>query len=143
LNAVHIVKTRIFTLVLALVLLAPLILATLVTPDPAGHGTHEQLGMPACGWAMYFGRPCVTCGMTTAFAHAVRCELVAAARAQPMGLLLALACGVGFWGAMHSAITGSVVAEAMGRWMVGPRVLWSAAGFLLLAWGWTWAHWRT
>jgi hypothetical protein len=47
------------------------------------------------------GYPCPTCGMTTAFAHAVRGQLWRAFCAQPAGLLLALAAaggvGVAAW----------------------------------------------
>lgn len=134
---------RVVAIIVAVALLTPLVLATFIIPSPSGHGTHEQLGMPACGWALYFGKPCITCGMTTAFAHAVRGHLLIAATTQPMGLAIALACGVGFWGAMHTAITGSAVLESMGRWLVRPRIMWSIAGLLLLAWGWTWTHWTS
>ncbi len=37
-----------------------------------------------------FGIPCPTCGMTTAFAHAVRGQFIPAFHAQPAGLVLAL-----------------------------------------------------
>src|SRR5690606_33691507 len=45
-------------------------LAPWLTPAAAGHGTHGQLGLPPCGWVLAMGRPCPSCGMTTAFAHA-------------------------------------------------------------------------
>jgi hypothetical protein len=53
------------------------------------------------------GYPCPSCGMTTAFAHAVRGQLVRAFLAQPAGLALALATGVGAVLAGYVLITGS------------------------------------
>lgn len=70
---------------------AMLALALAIAPDPRGHSTHERLGLPPCGLLVVTGVPCPSCGMTTAFAHAARLEVLAAARAQPVGLLFALA----------------------------------------------------
>lgn len=66
-------------------------LALYVRPDPRGYGTHEQLGGGPCGMLVMTGLPCPTCGMTTAFAHAVRGQWWRALRAQPAGFVLALA----------------------------------------------------
>ena len=68
---------------------APLVTAAQLVPDPSGAGTHLQLGGAPCTVVLITGRPCPTCGMTTAFAHAVRGRLISAFHAQPMGLLLA------------------------------------------------------
>jgi hypothetical protein len=69
-----------------------LALAAFARPDPRGYGTHSSaFGLPPCGFREWTGLPCATCGMTTAFAHAVRGHVLEAARAQPLGLLLALA----------------------------------------------------
>lgn len=69
-----------------------LALAARATPDPRGYGTHaSSLGLPPCGLIRYAGVPCPSCGMTTAFAHAVRGEMGRSARAQPLGFVLALA----------------------------------------------------
>ena len=65
-----------------------LALALSVDPDPAGFGTHEQLGLSPCGYYARTGQPCPTCGMTTSFAHFARFEVVDAFRAQPLGALL-------------------------------------------------------
>lgn len=81
-------------MVAALILLAGSTLlgvASWITPDPMGFGSHRQWGSPACTSIVLVGYPCPTCGMTTAFAHTVRGELVAAFWAQPAGLVLALA----------------------------------------------------
>ncbi len=78
-----------------------------VHPDPAGHGTHTQLGLPPCGFLQSTGLPCAGCGMTTAFAHMARGEVVAAAMANPAGvaffLVAALMVPLGLWGAWRAA----------------------------------------
>jgi hypothetical protein len=61
-----------------------------LSPDPRGLGTHCQLGLPPCGFVAMTGIPCPTCGMTTAFTHAVRGHLITAVVTQPFGALLAL-----------------------------------------------------
>ena len=72
-----------------------------VEPDPRGHGTHEQLGMAPCGWAVSYGRPCPTCGVTTAASHLVRLQLFQAVKTQPFGAALGAfglwLGGVAFW----------------------------------------------
>lgn len=71
--------------------LAILGVAIWLSPDDKGYGTHRQMGLGKCGMLVNTGLPCPTCGMTTAFSHTVRAQLVSAFWAQPGGLLLALA----------------------------------------------------
>ncbi|NBO19844.1 MAG: DUF2752 domain-containing protein, partial [Proteobacteria bacterium] len=40
-----------------------------LTPDARGLGTHEQLGLPPCGFYLWYGLPCPSCGMTTSWPH--------------------------------------------------------------------------
>lgn len=75
----------------AAVLLVPLVVACLLTPDPRGHGTHQQLGFPPCTLVALFGIRCPTCGMTTAWAALVRGRLLTGLAANVGGVLLALA----------------------------------------------------
>ena len=75
----------------ALAAAGPLVLAAWLEPAAAGLGTHEQLGLPACGWVAAAGIPCPSCGMTTAFAHAARGDLLGSFLVQPAGAILALA----------------------------------------------------
>ena len=81
-------------------------IATRLEPAAGGIGTHEQLGLPPCGMAMIWGLPCPTCGMTTAFAYAARGQFAAAFHAQPAGLTLALATGLGAFAAGGTLVTG-------------------------------------
>lgn len=39
--------------------------AAKLKPDPSGHGTHQQLGLPPCTFQFFLGIPCPTCGFTT------------------------------------------------------------------------------
>jgi len=74
--------------VLFAVPLAVVITAAMLTPSPAGHGTHTQLGLPPCGFLVYTGYPCPGCGLTTSFSHMVRLQLIGAFHANPFGILL-------------------------------------------------------
>ena len=120
--------------------LGVLLVAWRLEPSPAGHGTHTQLGLPACGWAAVMGHPCPTCGMTTAFAWAVRGRLWASFLAQPLGMLLALGTAAGFWAGVYISLTGSQLAAVFGR-MVTPRVLWILGALAGAAWAYKWITW--
>ena len=88
--------------------MAVLGMALWLTPDPRGFGTHTQLGQPECGFLLVTQLPCPTCGMTTAFAHAVRGQWFRAILAQPMGFLLALATAGTVVVSLMVIITGTV-----------------------------------
>jgi hypothetical protein len=98
---------RVFAGVVSSACAGPLLLGATLTPDPAGHGTHVQLGLPPCGWVQAFGKPCPTCGMTTAFTHMAHGRPDQALLAQPAGATLALLAVVVFWIGLHTAVTGS------------------------------------
>lgn len=79
-------------------LLGLLVVAWFLEPDPEGKGTHQQLGFPPCGFLLISGRPCPSCGMTTAWSHFVRGDWTTGSQANVGGFLLALAAGpVGIW----------------------------------------------
>ncbi|MGY8753432.1 MAG: DUF2752 domain-containing protein [Phycisphaerales bacterium] len=97
---------RLYALSVSIAALALLGIAFFLTPAAEGIGTHQQLGLPTCGWILAANMPCPTCGMTTAWSHAVRGELPAAFMAQPMGMLLALSAITVAIGGLITAITG-------------------------------------
>ncbi len=111
-----------------------------LSPSGDGHGTHTQLGMPPCGWVLAVGKPCATCGMTTAFAHAAEGDFVASFVTQPMGMLLALLTSSVFWAAAYQLITGSRVDAAFAR-LLRPRMLVLAGLVLLASWGYKVLTW--
>jgi hypothetical protein len=76
---------------LALGCAAVLLVAAMLEPDARGYGTHAQLGLPPCGFLWLTGAPCPGCGLTTAFAHAIRGNWMLALDANPFGLLLFVA----------------------------------------------------
>ncbi|MBK7406051.1 MAG: DUF2752 domain-containing protein [Phycisphaerales bacterium] len=115
--------------------------AAWLRPSPEGHGTHEQLGLPPCAWAEAFGKPCATCGMTTAFACAAHGDLVGSARVQPFGFLLSLLVAATAWGAGHVAATGSRLGESAVR-LLTPRVAIGLVGLLLAAWAYKMVTWQ-
>jgi len=57
-------------------------------PDPAGMGTHRQLGLGPCTFYAFTGWPCPTCGMTTTFSMAAHGRLLDALVNQPFGVAL-------------------------------------------------------
>jgi hypothetical protein len=62
-------------------------------PNPAGVGTHRQLGLPPCTFMLLTGGvPCPSCGMTTSFSHLIRGQVLSSLQANPVGTLLASLC---------------------------------------------------
>jgi hypothetical protein len=113
--------------------LGVLMVASGLAPDERGLGTHTQLNLPECGWKLAAGRPCPTCGMTTAFAGMATGSPLMALRAQPMGALLAVATAVAFWVAVHVAVTGSRLGLLFLR-LARPGALWVIVGLWLASW---------
>lgn len=133
-------RERVIAAAVGLALLILLGVGAALTPAARGHGTHEQLGLPACGFYVATGYPCPTCGMTTAVSSAVHGEPLRAVRTQPMGALVALLASVGFWGCVHVAATGSRLGRVVGR-LLTPRVLWTAVAVWGASWGYTILTW--
>lgn len=77
-------------------------------PSPSGMGTHQQLGLPPCVTVMMTGYPCPSCGMTTAFSHAVRGQLLRSFHAQPAGLAAAILSTIGAMVSLGALLTGRV-----------------------------------
>jgi hypothetical protein len=128
-------RLRLALTLLAIGLAALLGVARALEPNPRGRGTHEQLGLPPCTFVVLFGRPCPSCGMTTAWAWLVRGEVRAALRANASGALMAMLALVGVPWLLASA--------ARGRWLPGtPGPALAAAGAValvviaLVQWGW-------
>ncbi|MBI9015986.1 MAG: DUF2752 domain-containing protein [Phycisphaerae bacterium] len=123
-------------LIVAMLAFGLLATAWKVNPNVKGFGTHRQLDMPSCGFLERTGYPCPTCGMTTAFSHTVRLELFQAAKVQPTGMLLALACMAIFPFCLWQGLSGRPVEKVM-AWLNfnAVKILWGWAILFLAAWG--------
>lgn len=119
---------RLGVVVLGFGLLAPLAVACRLEPDPQGYGTHQQLGLPPCSAVVLFGRPCPTCGMTTAWSAVVRGRWIDAVRANAGGTVL---CWLDL-----VAVPWLWLSAARGRWLGwAPRVaaaVWLSVGVALI-----------
>jgi len=104
-------------LVVAAVGLAGLLgMARKLEPDPRGFGTHEQLGLRSCTFLTVTGRPCPTCGMTTAFAWLVRGRIDRSWKSNPAGCLLALlTLPIAAWLAAMSAANQPIGFSSLSR----------------------------
>ena len=126
---------RLAAVAVALLAAVPLVVACGLVPAASGMGTHLQLGLPSCTWPTFFGIPCVTCGMTTAFAHAVRGQWLAAIVSQPAGLALALSCALAAVTGLWSGLLGQPV-HRLFRPLARGRTALVAGALLVAAWGW-------
>jgi hypothetical protein len=83
-----------------------LVLSFRLHPDERGYGTHEQLGLPPCGFLRDHGVPCISCGMTTAFAAMAHARPGLALRSNPFGVLLFLGMLVAPFYCVHALVKG-------------------------------------
>ena len=94
-------RLRLRGALLGLPCLGMLALAHGLTPREAGWGTHENLGLPACGFLSRTGYPCPSCGLTTSTAAVAHGEFRKAFLAHPMGFVIA--AGLAAVGVLGSA----------------------------------------
>lgn len=113
-------------------------LAIWLTPSPDGMGTHQELGLPPCGFAYATHLPCPTCGMTTSFSLTVRGRLWSAFLAQPAGLALCILAMV------LTAYGASVAIRGRAIWInwdrISTRLVLSLAVMILGGWGFKMAY---
>lgn len=128
-------RTRAWACLVLAACAAVLGLAAWLKPDQRGYGTHEQLGFAPCGWLVVSRYPCPTCGMTTAFCHAVRGQWVRGFLAQPAGFVFALGTMVTAVAAAWTALTGRWPGR-LTAWLTPFRVCLGLLVVLLGAWGW-------
>ena len=127
------VGRRVIGLLVAAASWALLLVAASLEPSAEGVGTHKQLGLPSCGWIVAMDVPCLTCGMTTSFAHAAGGNLAGSFRAQPFGFLLAVATASTALLGTYITVTGSRVGQLLPR-LWSARMNWIVGGLLLSAW---------
>lgn len=117
----------------ALGALAVLGLSAILTPDPRGVGTHEQLGLPPCMTQWIVGIPCPFCGMTTAFTLMAHGQPFRAFQVQPAGALAFFAAWAYLGGCLLIAMSGRLPAPFRDRTLV--RMGWGMA-CAVVALGW-------
>jgi hypothetical protein len=132
---------RVFAFLIALACISVLVTAAGLTPSDKGHGTHIQLGLPACQWVIRFAKPCPMCGMTTAFSHAADLRFGESIKVQPFGTLLSVLTGMIFWITLHVAATGSGLGK-LALAMLKPGAVWGLLGALIVAWLYKVATWN-
>lgn len=110
-----------------------LLVAAWLTPSEQGIGTHQQLGLPPCGFEVATGAPCMTCGMTTAFSHAAHGDLPASFLTQPTGAFLAVLVAAGVVVSVWALITGMALGPLF-SWLMLPRHALLLVALLVAGW---------
>lgn len=92
-----------------------------LAPDPHAYGTTPKIFEP-CAYRLQTGRPCLSCGMTTAFSNMARLRPADAWTANPAGIpLFLLTLVTPFW-LLHAAWTGKdplrFTRGRLGRWIL-------------------------
>ena len=105
----------------------------LLTPDPDGYGTHEQLGLLPCSAPRWFGVPCPGCGVTTSVTWFVQGAPLRSLVVQPLGFSLALAGSLALPLALLATVRGIDLGASLVRtpWR---RCALPALGFIALCW---------
>ena len=117
-----------------------LLVAAWLPPAPAGFGTHQQLGLAACGFKATTGVPCATCGMTTAFSHMAHAQPLASFYVQPAGAVLAIITALIAVVTGFSLLTGMPLGPLASR-IFRPLPLIAFGGFFLASWCYAiWLH---
>jgi hypothetical protein len=132
--------SRLLAAGVAIASLAVLSIGAWMQPATEGHGTHTQLGLNPCVWAVTLDKPCMTCGMTTSFAHAGEGHWVTSFLNQPMGAFLVILTSVMFWGGATQALTGARIGTMI-QPALRPRVFVALGIMMLLAWAYKVITW--
>jgi hypothetical protein len=104
-------------------------IALLLTPDPKGFGTHQQLGMPPCTFRSLTGLNCPHCGITTSFCWFARGQWCQSIQTSPAGFILAAGLVLAWPWLLGVGVTGL----RLGIQKPGKLFLLSSAGWLLLS----------
>jgi hypothetical protein len=121
---------RVLLAALGLAAFALMATARTLNPDPRGFGTHEQLGLAPCWFTAVTGWPCPTCGMTTAWALAMRGNVLAACSANAGGAVLFVMMTLAALWAWASALAGRLIGRNWPRWFLWMGTAWLAVAVL-------------
>ena len=113
-----------------------LVIARWLTPDPAGVGTHQQLGLAGCFFIEQWALPCPMCGMTTTFSLMAHFSPLQALMNQPFGVILFFLTLLGAVIGALEMIKPSIFLRPVLRWTLARDL--ALAGLLLamLVAGW-------
>jgi hypothetical protein len=124
-------RSRLLAALLGIGLLTALLLASRLTPDARGWGTHEQLGLPRCTLLAATGLRCPACGMTTSWSYVTHGQWANAFKTHVAGTLLAPVAAVVSLAAMALAARGKA-------WRVNENVVVgvvvAATGLIVCEW---------
>lgn len=126
-------RSRFFAAIVGAGLLAVLLLASQLRPDPRGWGTHEQLGLPPCTFLTVVGKRCPACGMTTAWSNVTHGRLAEALRAHASGTLLAGVAAVAAAWSLIVAVRGKHLAWQPGETTIASMAV-ALTGLVLCEW---------
>lgn len=105
-------------------------------PDPNGHGTHQELGLPPCPSVLIFNRPCPGCGLTTSWTAFIHGDFAMAFHAHPLGPLLYMLFTVGALMSLYGFRTGQLLltdSRGFTRWFAVGFVVFLGFGLIRMA----------
>lgn len=129
---------RALSLAVALGIGAVFTLASLLVPNPEGHGTHLQLGLGQCSFLALTGHPCPMCGATTSFTLLAHLRPLDAIVNQPFATLLFALSAVIFAIASAEALDPRARWSRLSRWLEPRETV--LASLFLAAMGLAWAY---
>jgi hypothetical protein len=111
---------------------AALAIAAWLSPHAGGTGTHQELGLPACGFLVWSGLPCPTCGLTTSVSAMAHGRVALAWRAQPFGAVLFVALAVlALAGTVEALTARDVLSRLRPGWLLWAVLIGIPAGWVL------------
>lgn len=87
--------------------LAVTLIGACLSPSRAGHGTHEELGLPPCGFVLLFDRPCPGCGLTTSWTAFIHGHFAEAFHAHLLGPIMYVLFGISAFLSLYGYIKGA------------------------------------
>lgn len=111
-------------------------IALWLKPSPLGHGTHTQLGLPACPSVVLFDRPCPGCGLTTSWTNMVHLRVGEAFKDNLFGPILYLGFSFTAWLGLYGYFKGLRIRsenKLFNRLVTGVLICFLAFGFIRFA----------
>ena len=124
---------RIFLGVISLLCLVLISIGLILKLDPSGLGTHTQLGLPPCEFLLSTGKPCITCGATTAFVLCAHGRIFEGFKTHPFGAFVFFACIFIAFSCIKALVTGNSLLLKVAILPWGSIIIFIIA-FALLSW---------